>query len=218
VKKILLLCPGLLAFNFLPAQIAIKLYQNLDYVKYNIEEGIYEQEPEIYFARTSLAIQFANRDDLFHELEFSYAQVAIPVVHQVFPSVEFVDVNKDYVGLQYELNKVLVKGSDFRFSLGGGTLLYSLLTQRDPQTNVDVYFREDRYIGAVINLIPRIQYNISKQFLVDLNLKFGLLDVHYYERRINNPMLPMRQQLQKSCETDFLPEAYNVRIGIGYRL
>ncbi len=67
-----------------PAQIAIKLYQNLDYVKYNIEDGIYDQEPEIYLARTSLAIQFANRDDLFHEIEFSYAQEAIPLFIRSF--------------------------------------------------------------------------------------------------------------------------------------
>ncbi len=35
--------------------------------------------------------------------------------------------------MQYEFNKVFGKSSDFRFSLGGGALLYGLLTQRDPQ-------------------------------------------------------------------------------------
>lgn len=218
MKKIPLLLILLIAGHYLPAQIAIKVYQNLDYVKYNLEYSEYDEEPEIYLARTSLAIQFSNREDLFHEVEFSYAQVAIPVVHQVYPAIEWVDVNKDYVGMQYELNRFFGRGSDFRFSLGGGALLYGLLTRREPQKNVGVYLREDRYIGTIINFIPRIQYNLSKRFLVDLNFKFQLFDVHYYERKILNPALPITEQIQKSAKTDFFPPAYNVRIGFGYRL
>jgi hypothetical protein len=218
MKKLVLLSSLLLSVHFVHAQVAIKLYQNLDYVKYNLEYGEYDQEPEIYLARTSLAIQFSNREDLFQEVEFSYAQVAIPVVHQVFPSVEHVDVTKDYVGMQYELNKVFGKGADFRFSLGGGALLYGLLTRREPQTNGGVYLREDRYIGTIINLIPRIQYDISKRFIADLNFKLALFDVYYHHQRTHNLMLPMRQQREDHVETDFFPPAYNVRIGLGYRL
>lgn len=219
MKKCFLFYFVLLISNSLTAQVAIKIYQNLDLVNNYTADGDNEPNGRTYnanFARTSLAVQFSKRTDIFHEIEFSYAKEAIPIVHIIYSDTEYIHLEENYGAMQYEFNKILIGNSKFKFSFGTGVLLYYFLSKEEPR--IQIYPREQRYLGGIVNATPRIQYNISKRLLADVNFKWAIFDLRHSEKIIHNPMLPFTEQFEKSTETYFFPETFNVRLGLGYRL
>lgn len=203
------------------AQTAIKLYQNLDY-EINPQAYVYGQSEggsssDLHVSRTSLALQFGNSKKYFHEVELSYAENAIPIVHEVFPQTDYYETTNNYFGIQYELNKRLAGSGQFFFSVGGGFLLYHLTSNQEAVTD-DRWNRKQHYTGGLLQVIPRLQYQISKKLFADLNLKLALFDIQRFETYVDAPMLPVRKQTEVSTETAFFPSSYTVRLGLGFRL
>src|SRR5688500_10804987 len=109
------------------SQITFKVYQNTDFSVNPQCAYSDEVTSTVHFSRFSSAVQFREKKKYFHEIEISYAQKAIPIVHSEPASGPY-DSEKDYVGIQYEINRPITHPDNrLRFSVGAGTLLYYFL-------------------------------------------------------------------------------------------
>jgi hypothetical protein len=199
------------------SQITLKLYENIDYATNPENTNSDDVKSTLHFSRLSFGVQFQQKKPYFQEFELSFSQKAVPVVHVDHKS-DNVDIDKYYLGIQYEVNRFVTNADNrLRFSLGGGTLLYYLFEKRTPENN-DYYHHKHQYLGMTINLVPRLAYEISHKLIAEISGKIGLFDIRQDWNKIYSQKFPIRPYRVSDTETEFFPKAYTLRIGLGYRL
>jgi hypothetical protein len=75
-----------------------------------------------------------------------------------------------------------------------------------------------RNFGALINVIPRLQYNLTSNFFVDLNLPITMAQFNSYHQKTSNPNYSKSQNEVGGLNFDMLFKVSNLRIGLGYRI
>ena len=227
MKKVLLLAlAGVLIFSSntkAQRQWAVKLYQNTDYHKvtedyfWSREKRIVTSAYQVNFSRLSLALHLSSQRKWEHELALSYSGDVVPIAYKVSNSREE-SIHTKFYSVQYELLRNLTNSdSKFHFLLGGSILPYWAKLNHHPLVATR-FFRYDRHIGGSLNLIPYAVFKPTERWLIDLNVRIGLYDLRQYKRRIYNPAIPVKQQVDREIQHTLLPKTYTIRLGIGYRL
>lgn len=202
----------------------IKIYQNTDIVKMyrsdwsNALGYVPSDKYEVSFNRISLAIMW-NSPVWFQEIEVSYSSESAPVSWSPRPEHPGAFTNTlHFASVQYEIGKhITAPRKKIDFILGAGLTPYWLNFEKEPRIS-NAYRATQLYMGSVISANAHAIYRLSNRFLADLNLKLGLFDFRFNREHIYNPAIPVRQQVNETYSFDFLPDAYTIRVGLGYRI
>ena len=123
------------------------------------------------------------------------------------------------VGLRYEYNYIIIKNPDSKFqpSIGFGVNPYYTLYNYKPKVSLS-YPVKEHTIGAMVQILPRIIYNISERWFLDLNIPINLSDFYYTNNNTGNPTLPIAERNTGTINLDVFPGKYLFRFGAGCRL
>lgn len=210
--------------SFAQSGFYLKVYQNSDFNKRtenlkNDETG--KREVNDYFLnnynRISIGIGFQSSSIWYHEMEISYINDFPPIEHSARTPHDSVSKNR-YYSFQYEINKVFISKKRLEFSTGIGLNIYHGKTRFIPKNSTQ-FLQIDNYTGSTLNLVPRISYKLTSNLNIELSSKFGILDGHNYNNTVHNPAVPIEQQKQvNKMKWNFFPSAYNLRLGMAYRI
>jgi hypothetical protein len=202
----------------------VKVYQNLDYVRFKTKVWSDQQQAyvssdnfKLYFNRFSAAFQL-SKERWTHEFELSYSGEAVPIAweQQIGYRTQYFSNRKTFVSLQYELLETFDR-NNFNFLLGGGFSPYFFLFKSTPYLTSN-FPAEQMLLGSTVNITGHAQYNLHHRWIIDLNLRFGLCDFRYEQVNIQNPQIPVSQQRVDTFEFKLLPQAYTLKLGVGYRI
>ncbi len=206
--------------------ILIKIYQNTDYVRLQKEVWSEPQQRyvrsdnfQLYLNRFSVALQMRTPKDWEQELEAFYSNEAVSIAweQKLGHRPSNFSTRITFLSLQYELLKSFNTADKFSFLLGGGVSPYFVLLEKTPYST-NSFPGEERLIGGTININGHTQYNFRYRWVIDLNLRLGLCDFRYQQTHVANPVLPISAQRSDSFEFKLLPQAYTLRLGVGYRI
>jgi hypothetical protein len=169
------------------------------------------------FNRFSLAMMW-NSPVWLQEIEVSYSSETAPVSWSPRPERPGVFTNTlHFASVQYEIGKHITPRRKIDFVLGAGLTPYWLNFEKEPRIP-NAYVATQLYMGSTVSANAHALYKLSKRLLVDVGLKLGLFDFRFYRQQIHNPAIPIRQQTNDTYSFDFLPDAYTIRAGLGYRI
>jgi hypothetical protein len=118
------------------------------------------------------------------------------------------------IAARYELTRKFDSDGPLKFSLGAGFNPY--FTQLDfPETGNNFPVIQ-KILGASLNVVPRLSYNISKRFSAELNIPFKLYDFQFFRYNVRDPGLSLRQQTRDEVKSIFFQNAYTIRLGVIY--
>ncbi|MFN0173254.1 MAG: hypothetical protein ACKVU0_01310 [Saprospiraceae bacterium] len=72
-------------------------------------------------------------------------------------------------------------------------------------------------LGVKLGLVPRIQYQLTKNIIVDFNASLSVFSADYKSSTEEDPALTPRQQSNSLIEFDFLNK-YAIRFGLAYKI
>lgn len=229
MKKILLTTCffSTIIYSYGQHKFGIKIYQNTDIYKTQYyESGINKLTNfnNVNFNRLSLAIDIDTKNNFTHEIEFLIPEISKSTDDIQFPmSYEFIkditfDGKASSYSLRYELSKTLTRASGrFAFNLGLGVNPYYVHIEYIPNVETAFYASTKLY-GLALNMTPRIKYKLSERFSMDLNIPLKIYDFRGERNMVNNPAIPIRQQITNRFNNIFLENAYTIRLGLTYRL
>jgi hypothetical protein len=79
------------------------------------------------------------------------------------------------------------------------------------------FYSSTKLNGFALNLIPRINYKISRRFIIDLNVPLKIYGLRAEKNQFSNPAIPIRQQTTNDLDHIFFESAYTIRIGLEYK-
>ncbi|HMG93724.1 MAG TPA: hypothetical protein VK589_26885 [Chryseolinea sp.] len=204
----------------------VKVYQNTDFFKtiYNeSSNNLVTSSEQVNFNRISLAVDIHTKNGFLHEVEFFIPEISKSVDNIQYPmNYEFrkdatFDGEATSYSLRYELSKTLTNESNrFAFAIGAGINPYYVHIEYIPNVETTYYWSTKLY-GFGLNLIPRINYKISRRFIIDLNVPLKIYDLRAEKNQVNNPAIPIRQQETEDLHHIFFESAYTIRLGLEYK-
>jgi|GEM_PF-1941528 len=204
----------------------IRVYQNTDFFKVvkSTDSGK-EEKLHSNLGRFSLAFTVSGKKRFNHELELFLPEFNRPIDKVMFPypykyNIQVTDIKKsDTYSFRYSVSKIFGLPSDrFRLSLGAGVNPYFI------RTDYNVYFVHGGYSGYYqtkgisLNILPAMQYRISKRFDLSVSVPFKLFDYKWLKQYSPNPAVPISQETRKDTKKDFLDQAYTIRLGLHFNL
>lgn len=98
--------------------------------------------------------------------------------------------------------------------------------------SVNPYFSNTRYssnitaafpssqnsLGALIAVIPRLNYNINERWFLDLNIPINIIDMNVVNNKTENPVLTAEQRSITTINFAQMPSQYLMRFGVGFRV
>jgi hypothetical protein len=82
---------------------------------------------------------------------------------------------------------------------------------------VGSYDRVSIYSGLSIELFPRIQYQLTKNFLLECNIPLPLATLLSKKQKTFNPTLTIEQQKNSDSSVSFFDAPSHISLGIGYK-
>lgn len=124
-------------------------------------------------------------------------------------------VQESKFALRYEYIYVLLKDKKLQPSVGAAVSPYYAKYNFTPLTTAAYPFKEYAF-GIQTFIIPRISYNISKRFFVDLNVPLKITEAQFSSRREYNPT----EQNNTSHNSSFtaFQDMFYARLGIGVNI
>jgi hypothetical protein len=119
--------------------------------------------------------------------------------------------------IRHELYKLFNPTQTIFFGLGLAVNPYYTHAEYESDQST-VYGSTDDLIGISLNVVPRIVINVSERFRIDLNIPVKVYDFRYSKYQVNNPTIPIRQQMVESFDNIFFEGSYTVRFGVAYLL
>jgi hypothetical protein len=227
MKKILILCLALSGVNlFAQQRTSFKIYQNTDFFQTVLNEWWKNQRNEVdvvNFNRVSIAVAYKFR--LSHELELFIPEFSKPAEDMSFPFNY--EINKDprwqskanSYSFRYEISKVLTKGlKPLQFSVGAGVNPYFVAVENIPTTPIAAYPSSRKWYGSTLNFTPRVTYDLTERLYLDLSVPVKVFDYRFQKEHVENPNIPLRQQVNLTQQVIFFERAYTIRFGVGYWL
>jgi hypothetical protein len=210
--------------TFAQKKLALKVYQNSDFFSTAYSDSYGKDlgtSNNAHFTRLSLAVNLIGKK-FIHELELFVPEVDKSTDDVMFPMDYSFRQGTDFktrmnaYSFRYELNKRLaVTSNKWSFQLGVGLNPYFVQQERIPTINTRYYYSLTTY-GGSFNFIPRVAFNVSKRFTVDLNLPLKIYDLRYQRQYVANPNIPRQNQTTGGPAHRFFENAYTVRVGVMY--
>ncbi len=206
---------------------SFKLYQNTDIFQIQCRRLNPREETKqvkVNFSRISLAFVFHSRKRSFHEVELQIPEFSKPIEKLDFP-LEYIifkgesfDQTANSFSFRYEFGKLLGdKSKPINFLLSTGINPYYVQLEYVPNIPNDFY-RLTTYYGFALNATPRLYFKLNRRFNIDLNLPIRIYNFQKATYRIDNPILPVRQQRLMETNHLFLEPVYTLRLGLMWHL
>ncbi len=225
---------NILAQNTSPFQ--LKMYSNFGWrtaeltVDYDtvLNKPIKENFYETSLGYFSPAFAWASPRGNYHEIELSrlqfnqvdeqtYIDYDNGLNHQVISGEQRTNV---FIALRYEFNYMIIKNKDdkrLKPSLGFAVRPYYHRSAFQPRIS-SLFATSQSNAGALFSIVPRINYDLSKKWFIDLNVPINLADLSIQSRTYDNPAIPVNQRTITTIVAETLPSQYLIRLGIGVRL
>lgn len=227
MRNVLALISLFLTNSLFAQHLELKVYQNSDFYQvnhYNSTSRSYVWSDHSSFTRISVAVALQTKKKFFHELELFIPRIhdgtsnlGMPMNYQLNDVGPNVIRKSDAYAFRYQMTRVWQLKKNMVFTLGAAINPYYLKTKYAPLVT-NSYPRTLTVSGASLNFVPGIRYTLSSKFLAELNMPFKIYDYAYNEQRIENPSIPIRQQTAGGWTGTFFETAYNIRLGIAYKL
>lgn len=213
-----------------PSEKAVKIYSNFYFLSsYEIPRSYLFDNPSFHYHATSIAFYQRKKDSKrFFEMEFSFAKhdkkngvisrSKYNPIDSTFATIYHpVSAKNRTFGLRVEFGKWRKTFYDEKIKLGWSTSFRSFVHfgKQTPKSSVGFPIQNFQ-AGLYINFIPRIQYDFSKHFFVDLNLVINALGLSIDFETTDNPALTERQRKQGGLDFGLLAER-TLRLGLGYK-
>ncbi len=221
----LFLCESIYSFG--QQGLSLKLYQNTDIYQVQctfFKTGEVTKQRITNFSRISLAFVLPSKKRYLHEVEFLIPEFSKPLEKLDFPlNYNFwkgsnLDGTGSTFSFRYELSKPLSdKSNPIEFLLGAGINPYYVHLAYEPRPQLSFY-RSLKMYGVTLNIIPRISYKFSQLFSIDLNAPIRIYSFRIEANRIDDPILPSRQQRFTETKHLFFEPVYTIRLGLMYSL
>lgn len=218
----------LFAFSAVSAQskIGVTIYQNTDRfdVRYRNQQGaIEETDNRLNFHRFSVALSFNLGKKYTHELELFIPEFSKDHDKLLFPLDMTIAKKSAYheeanaYSFRYEVYRRLTKEKPIAFALGAAVNPHYRTIERIPSAP-NWYPSNGKMFVASVNIVPRLQWTISKSLLLNLSIPFKVYDYIYSQQKVENPSIPVSQQKSGGSNHEFFREAYTVRLGLMWRI
>jgi hypothetical protein len=205
----------------------IKIYQNTDIFDSEVTDTDAKTKTTVHnvnAGRFTIALNLVSKNKMIHEIELFIPEVSKSLDNMQYP----MDYNfrKSYriegkgssYSLRYELSKMVTKEDKrLRFSGGVGVNPYYVHLEYFP-LNTQTYYSSSRLYGAAINIIPRLTFDLAQGFYLDLSVPLKVYDLRVDEFQVNNPAIPVEQQISTDYNSIFFENAYTIRLGLAYTI
>jgi hypothetical protein len=228
---VLLACLTISAGAFAQREYRIKLYQHTSSLEtvYQYQSGgaTSEKSRDRHFTTGTFSVAFnvvSLRGGFHHELEIFVPEINRSAQNVQFPknfglsqSVLTRDVISAYAA-RYEINQDITNVTKrFVLNLGLAVNPYHIEMEFSPREG-NVYDRNVRVTGTNINIIPRVSWQLTDRFSLELNVPVNIFNVYRSKRHVDNPILPKEGQTNVGTEHKFFENIYTVRFGVAYTL
>lgn len=136
-------------------------------------------------------------------------------------SLQFIDVGavkSSQLQLALEYNTRIMIGLGNKWSAYLGFALNPHWSKFDFKSHRSfVFSSEASTIGLDLGLVPRLQYQWTKNLVLDFNAGLFLLSADYETSALRNPALTLNQQTSTLIEFSYLERLW-VRVGLAYRI
>ena len=160
------------------------------------------------------AFTLSNKKGHFHELEFSKIHYSNRIEVFGYQPGSNNGVRRKYTktydfGLNYSYNRLVASHNRLNFFLGTGVGLSYKLVNETLSDDPD-YLLKDETRKVNLNLIPRMQWNITDRWYLDVNIPVQAYGLDYSQRgNSNSKNLEFQNQV--------FPNKYTVNVGVGLR-
>jgi len=136
-------------------------------------------------------------------------------------SLQFIDVGavkSSQIQLALEYNTRIMLGLGNKWSAYLGFALNPHWTKYDFTSHRSfIYSREATRVGLDLGVVPRLQYQWTKNLVLDFNASLFLFSNAYESSAVRNPALTLNQQTNSLFEFGYLERLW-VRVGLAYRI
>ena len=175
----------------------------------------------------SPAIAFSTKRGNFHELELSRLQInqsdgitEIDYGGEYPQIIAGEKVTNIFIALRYEYNLFFIKkdaAKKWHPSVGFAARPFYSRYTFNPKLST-VFSSKESNTGVLFSIVPRIAYNLSERWYLDLNVPINAGVLKIRNRRVDDPAIPQNQRSITTIDAEVFPSEYLVRFGVGLRL
>jgi hypothetical protein len=118
---------------------------------------------------------------------------------------------------EYILIAKMFKEKKLKPSIGFGISPY-VKSENQLLNSISNFQISETKIGIRTFFTPRLIYNFSERFFIDINTPFTLASIYLVSTKRNNPSLPINQRSISSFNFESFQKYWSGRIGIGLRI
>lgn len=199
---------------------AIKVFSGYEYSRESkVDNSVNEFHTNGDFnLLNSISYSFGKKDK-FHEIELLRIVSGFQRDEIKFNGI-ITNGNKIFeteIMLRYSYNFQLTTNSQkVKSYLGIGLFPYFTNIKSKPLFGNSFEIKNQNF-GITTEIIPRLNYSFNKSIFLDVNIPVSIFDVRLERRRIENPEIPLRQQIDYQLRKNFLPILVRASLGIGYK-
>lgn len=236
--QIILTAAAFLSFTSISAQSVSKTHSLIAYSNFAYSN---ESKNEIFFKENlvksfesrydlgyfSPAFTFYNENGNFQELEISrikfgseaydlYENQSIGnyTSRQILSKTTNISFRYEYA---YKI-KVGDEASKLNLYIGLSGNPYFLRENFASNVSTDVSPKSQSQLGVAIGAVPRITYNITSNWFLDLNLPISVVDFAFIRSATSNPTRPIEFREINSSELVLFPRNLLLRFGVGLKI
>jgi outer membrane protein W len=175
----------------------------------------------------SPALAFVKQHGNFHEIELSrfkinnkYDETTLYEVNGATTTISGQYITNILIALRYEYDIMFLKKKEtlkLRPYLGFGVNPYFLNSIINPIVATNYPTRQNDF-GASISIIPRLNYNITERWFLDLNIPINVTELAVSSQKTYNPLIREEDQRTTNINYEILPSNFLIRIGIGIKI
>jgi hypothetical protein len=191
--------------------------------------GVYVNERMNYssFGRITPAFTIQTKNGNWHEFEISRFEISKRETESTQyddstnTTIQLVGGNVNRlvnIRLKYEINNVLLKNlkeSKFKPMLGFLLEPYYGRSKNIPKTSLS-FLNTYAEIGASLGFVPRVTYNFTHKWFVDINVPINVIETTYSRTKIENPSFTAEQQSSSLIDIVVFPSGGSIRFGVGF--
>lgn len=208
----------------------IKLYSNVNFLHSEDQNFVLSGDSLNNSNQIKLfispAFTFVRQNGNFHEIElseFSFNKTnnksSLTNNSGTLYSVDGERVTNYSISLRYEYGFMFLKKANSKIHPYLGVSIHPYYSYTNSNPLLSTFYRtSETSIGVNVSIVPRIQWNISERFLLDLNVPFSIASTELNLIRNENPTYTTEQQSTYKILGDVLASKYLVRLGIGFKI
>lgn len=237
-NRFIFVAAALLSFTSLSAQSiskthSLKAYSNFAYSNESKNEMFFKENlVKSYESRYDLgyftpAFTFYNENGNFYELEISRMKFGSEAynLYENPNSINHTSRNilsrTTNISFRYEFAyRVHIgdEGSKLNLYIGMSGIPYFLREKFASTISTDVFPKSQSQIGVAIGAVPRITYNLTSNWFLDLNIPISVVDFAFIRSVTMNPTVSMENRELNTTELVLFPSNLLLRFGVGLKI